>query len=240
MNKKYLLIVYNKMISFLDLHNGKYFSDGYNQYYKKINSYTLKKISKKEFYEKSKYNPKIINKLLYKSIYPTQLNDYILLRYPKWINNYQTIKLNINRKYVPADYQLANLIKFFWKNKIITLHWNQPKNKFGGIGSIDVKKRTLNNKNVIDIFVKLFGDKNIIIYDCKKNPKLIKYTENVIHKNKNKIIIFTFSNHIHIQFLEKKLKWMHKKLNINIPKKKESSKGGIILYEEEIKSCKII
>jgi adenylate kinase family enzyme len=228
------------MSSYINLHNGKYFSDGYNQYYKKINSYTLKKISKKEFYEKSKYNPKIINKLLYKSIYPTQLNDYILLRYPKWINNYQTIKLNINRKYVPADYQLANLIKFFWKNKIITLHWNQPKNKFGGIGSIDVKKRTLNNKNVIDIFVKLFGDKNIIIYDCKKNPKLIKYTQNVIHKNKNKIIIFTFSNYIIIEFLEKKLKWMHKKLNITMPKKKESSKGGIILDDDEIKSCKII
>jgi adenylate kinase family enzyme len=229
-----------KMSSYINLHNGKYFYDGYNQYYKKINSYTLKKISKKEFYEKSKYNPKIINKLLYKSIYPTQLNDYILLRYPKWINNYQTIKLNINRKYVPADYQLANLIKFFWKNKIITLHWNQPKNKFGGIGSIDVKKRTLNNKNVIDIFVKLFGDKNIIIYDCKKNPKLRKYMENVIHKNKNKIIIFTFSNYILIEFLEKKLKWMHKKLNITMPKKKESSKGGIILDDDTIKSCKII
>ena len=61
------------MSSYINLHNGKYFSDGYNQYYKKINSYTLKKISKKEFYEKSKYNPKIINKLLYKSIY----NEFI-------------------------------------------------------------------------------------------------------------------------------------------------------------------
>ena len=62
--------------------------------------------------------------------------------------------------------------------------------------------------------------------------------QNVIYKNK--IIIFTFSNYIHIQFLEKKLKWIHKKLNITMPKKKESSKGGIILSEEEIKSCKII
>jgi hypothetical protein len=240
MNKKKIFInsIVKRMNSYLNLHNGKYFSDGYNQYYKKINSYTLKKISKKEFYEKSKYNPKIINKLLYKSIYPTQINDYILLRYPKWMPDNAIYKLNINRKYVPADYQLANLIKFFWKNKIITLHWNQPKNKVGGIGSIDIKNRTLNNKNVIDIFVKLFGDKNIIIYDCKKNPKLRKYMQNVIHKNK--IIIFTFSNYIHIQFLEKKLRLMHKKLNITMPKKKESSKGGIILYEEEIKSCKII
>jgi hypothetical protein len=243
MNKKYLLIVYKKMISFLDFHNGKYFYDGYNQYYKKINNRTLKKISKKEFYEKSKYDSKIINKLLYKSIYPFQVNDYILLRYPKWMANNTIIdKSYINRKYVPADYQLANLIKFFWKNKIIIFNSNQPKNKFGGIGSIHVKKRTLNNKNVIDIFVKLFGDKNIIIYDCKKNPKLIKYMENVIHNviHKNKIIIFTFSNYIIIEFLEKKLKWMHKKLNITMPKKKESSKGGIILDDDEIKSCKII
>ena len=242
MNKKYLLIVYNKMISFLDFHNGKYFYDGYNQYYKKINSRTLKKISKKEFYEKSKYDSKIINKLLYKSIYSGQINDYILLRYPKWVLNNTIYKSSINRKYVPADYQLANFIKFLWKTKIITLHWNQPKNKFGGIGSIELKKRTLNNKNVIDIFVKLFGDKNIIIYDCEKNPKLRKYMQNVIHKNKykNKIIIFTFSNYIIIEFLEKKLKWMHKKLNITMPKKKESSKGGIILDDEAIKSCKII
>ena len=227
------------MSSYLNLHNGKYFYDGYNQYYKKINSNTLKKISKKEFYEKSKYDSKIINKLLYKSIYPTQLHDYILLRYPKWMPNNTIYKSSINKKYVQADYQLANLIKFFWKMKIITLHWNQPKNKFGNIGSIDVKNITLNNKNVIDIFVKLFGDKNIIIYDCKKNPKLIrKWTKNVIHKNK--IIIFTFSNHISIVFSERKLKLMHKKLNIIMPKKKESSKGGIILYDEEIKSCKII
>ena len=229
------------MNSCLNLHNGKYFYDGYNQYYKKINNRTLKKISKKEFYEKSKYDSKIINKLLYKSIYPFQVNDYILLRYPKWMANNTIIdKSYINRKYVPADYQLANLIKFFWKNKIIIFNSNQPKNKFGGIGSIHVKKRTLNNKNVIDIFVKLFGDKNIIIYDCKKNPKLIKYTQNVIHKNKNKIIIFTFSNYIIIEFLEKKLKWMHKKLNITMPKKKEFFKLFFILNFYKNKYFKII
>jgi hypothetical protein len=122
--------------------------------------------------------------------------------------------------------------------KIRTIQWNQPKNKFGNIGCIDVKKRTLNNKNVIDIFVKLFGDKNIIIYDCKKNTNCKKLTKKL---TKNKIIISTISsNYIRVEFLEKKLKWMHKKLNITMPKKKESSKGGIILDDDEIKSCKII
>jgi hypothetical protein len=45
---------------------------------------------------------------------------------------------------------------------------------------------------------------------------------------------------IEIQFLENKLKWIHKKLNIIMPKKNESSEGGIILDDVLIKSCKII
>lgn len=40
------------MNSCLDLRDAKYFYNGYDDYYKKINSYTLKKISKKEFYIK--------------------------------------------------------------------------------------------------------------------------------------------------------------------------------------------
>jgi hypothetical protein len=221
------------MTTILDIHNRKYLYDGYNNYYKKINSYTLKKISKKDFYKKSKYNEKTINKLLYKSIYSGQVNDYILLRFPKWLPY-----IDKNKKYVPTDYQLTNFIKFLWKNKIITLHWNQPKNKFGNIGSIDIKPKTFNNKNVINILLKFFGEKNIIIYDCIKNTKLKKYMQNII--SKNKISIFIHSNFLHIQFSEKKLKWMHKKLNIIIPKKKEASKGGIILSNDEIKSCKIL
>ena len=52
------------MTTILELRNVKYFFDG-DYYYKKINNHTLKKISKEEFYEKSKYNPKTIDKLLY-------------------------------------------------------------------------------------------------------------------------------------------------------------------------------
>jgi len=43
-----------------------------------------------------------------------------------------------------------------------------------------------------------------------------------------------------IELLQKKLEWIHKKLNIQIPKKSDSSKGGIILNPDEISSCKIV
>ena len=199
------------MTTILELRDVKYFFDGKN-YYKKIDNHTLQKITKEEFYSKSKYNQKTINKLLNDSVYPYQINDYILLRIPKWLN--QT-----NKKYVPADYQLANLIEYLWKKKIILFHWNQPKNKFGGVGSIDCYKNTLYGKNVIDIFIELFGENDIIIYDH------VKKLDTFIEKNPNKIVILVFQKYIQIRFLQKKLEWIHKKLHITIPKKSESLKG---------------
>ena len=225
--------LFNKyMTIMLEFRNVNYFFDSKN-YYKKINNHTLKKISKEEFYEKSKYNPKTIDKLLHQSVYPYQINDYILLRNPKWLIG------KSKKKYIPADYQLANLIKFLWKKKIITFHWNQPKNKFGGIGSIDCYK----GEDVVDIFIKLFGEYeiNITIYDFKLFPSLKKINiETFIKKYPNRIIIIVFPEYIHIEFLQKKLEWIYKKLNITIPKKSDSSKGGIILSSDEISSCKIV
>ena len=219
----------------LELRNVKYFFDG-KKYYKKINNHTLKKISKEEFYLKSKYNPKTIDKLLHQSVYPYQINDYILLKIPKWL-------IKNTKKYIPADYQLSNLIKFLWKKKIITFHWNQPKNNFGGIGSIDCYKNTFNGEDVVDIFIELFGeyDCNITIYDFKLFPSLKKISiDTFIKKYPNRIIIIVFPEYIHIEFLQKKLEWIHKKLNIPIPKKSDSSKGGIILNPDEISSCKTV
>ena len=222
------------MTTMLEFRNVNYFFDGKN-YYKKINNHTLKKISKEEFYEKSKYNPKTIDKLLHQSVYAGQINDYILLRIPKWLIR------KSKKKYIPADYQLANLIKFLWKKKMIMFNWNQPKNKFGGIGSIQFENNTFDGKNVIDIIiVELFGENNIII-NYIKNPSLEKFTQGpLIKKNPNKIVIFVFPEYIYIEFLQKKLEWIHKKLNIPIPKKSDSSKGGIILNPDEISSCKIV
>jgi len=222
------------MTTMLELRTVKYFFDG-NNYYKKIKNHTLKKISKEEFYLKSKYNPKTIDKLLHHSVYPYQINDYILLRIPKW-----QIKKS-KKKYIPADYQLANLIKFLWKKKIIMFNWNQPKNKFGGIGSIQFENNTFDGKNVIDIIIELFGENNIIIYDYIKNPSLKEFKQGeLVKKYPNRIIIIVFPEYIYIEFLQKKLEWIYKKLNIPIPKKSDSSKGGIILNPDEISSCDIV
>ena len=57
------------MTTILELRDVKYFFDGKN-YYKKIDNHTLQKITKEEFYAKSKYNQKTINKLLNESVYP--------------------------------------------------------------------------------------------------------------------------------------------------------------------------
>jgi hypothetical protein len=213
----------------LKLHNSKYLIDSHNNYYKKINNYKLKKISCTEFYKKSKYNPLTINKLLH-SLYEHQINDYILLRIPQWFKKYYNIP-TIN--YIPADYQLANLIKFLFKKRIITIQWNQPKNNFSNFGTISVKSKTLNNKNVIDILLNLFGEKNIIIHNRKyftikdKDPSKIYFQQ-------------VDSDYINIFFTENKLKWMYKKLGLKMNKKNGSSKGGIVLNDHEIESSTII
>jgi len=49
-------------------------------------------------------------------------------------------------------------------------------------------------------------------------------------------VILVFPKYIRIEFLQKKLEWIHKKLHITIPKKSESSKGGIILNKDDISS----
>ncbi len=139
------------------------------------------------------------------------------------------------------DYQLANLIKFLWKKKIIMFNWNQPKNKFDGIGSIQFENNTFDGKNVIDIIIELFGENNIIIYDYIKNPSLKEFKQGeLVKKYSNKIVIFVFPEFICIEFLQNKLEWIHKKLNIPIPKKSDSSKGGIILSPDEIRYCDIV
>jgi len=64
--------------------------------------------------------------------------------------------------------------------------------------------------------------------------------ETFIEKNLDKIVILVFPKYIRIEFLQKKLEWIHKKLHITIPKKSESSKGGIILNNDEISAVLIV
>ena len=205
----------------------KYFYDGNKKYYKKINNKTLKLVSEKEFYSKTKYSKKNIN-ALNKSEYPWQLNNYILVKDP------------YSNKIYPADYQLANIIKYLLQKGFRTIQWNQPNSIFNNrkIGCIDVKKyiykknnknKNKNKKNVIDVIIKLFG-KNMV--------KIVNNDKNIDYK---KIcIIKRTSNYYSILFNNNMLKNMHKYLHIKIPKKSNSLPGGIILYKSYIKDCKLI
>jgi hypothetical protein len=205
-----------------------YKTDLKNNYYVTSNtSNKLEKISAKEFFEKTKYDKKILNKLK-KSVYPWQVNDYVILRFPSWYpNDYG--------KYVPADYKISNIIKYLWTKKIITLGWNQPDyilHKKNYASYIVLEHKT------IDEIIKLFGENNIEIIDYTKNPSLIQpsfiqYSKEWLKIDK-KIILSIKKDFISIHFFEKNLKWIHKKLDIEKPKKKDASEGSIILRNEEL------
>jgi hypothetical protein len=80
-----------------------------------------------------------------------------MIIYPCWFPNYE------NNKYVPADYKIANIIKYLWSKKIIAGGWDQPKyiiNKINNKGFITLKSKTDNQKDTIEELIKMFGEDN--------------------------------------------------------------------------------
>ena len=202
-------------------------------FYKQINYEKIQKITKKEYLDKTTNNIKNINKLQ-KSLYPTQGNNYILLKYPK------TFPTNIRGKYVPADYELANIIKFLWKKKIITLGWDSgySHNKIDTSGFISTSHLTIDNKSVVDIFIKLFGKNKIKIFNYiinpEKNPSPGKNTRNKSNYNDKKysklLRIKIYKYFVAISFNNSLIKWISKKLKIKIPDIKKSLNGRRIIH----------
>jgi hypothetical protein len=224
----------------------KYYQTDLKNNYYAISNNIVEKITSKEFYEKTKYDKTILKKLK-KSVYPWQGNDYIILRFPRWYPNDDNEILH--GKYVPADYKISNLIKYLWSKKIITFGWNEPlykKDIKNNEGFITLDHKTYDKKDTIEELKKIFDEKNIEIIDYIKNPllKLLpgmngrearKEITEIWSKIDKKIILTIHEGFIAIHFFEKNLKWIHKKLGIKSPKKKESSKGGIILTDKQLK-----
>ena len=120
--------------------------------------------------------------------------------------------------------------------------WNQPlykKDIKNNEGFITLDHKTADKKDTIEEIIKIFGEKNIEIIDYIKNPLLKplrgmearKEREEIWSKIDKKIILTIEREFLAIHFFEKNLKWIHKKLGIKSPKKKESSKGSIILTD---------
>ncbi len=110
-------------------------------YYKiiDIDNDILKEISEKEYLEKSGDKLTNVNNLK-KSLYPEQINDYILLK--------------TNKGLIPIDYQLSNIIKLFWKKGIHTKGIDKS-------GHIDIE-----TKDLLKI-KKIFDDDNIKVFDIR-------------------------------------------------------------------------
>jgi hypothetical protein len=209
------------------------------------NKRILTEITEKEYYKKSGDKKADISKLK-KSVYPWQARNYILLKFTK------IFPKSLQGKYVPVDYKLYNLIRFLWRKKIITMGWDQgvirKYNKLDYSGFITMKHKTADKKNVLPILKKMFGEKKIIIFDTVKHTKLYvqpgKNTrENKMNKSKEypKLVrIIIYSHMIVINFNHALLPWIHRKLNLDIPKKKNSLEGRRIISDFRKKVCNII
>lgn len=195
----------------------------YGKYYK-INGNKYIEISKSQYLQQLKLNGQKITDVhkLRKSVYPTQLNDYILLQR--------------SSLYVPVSYQLANLIKFFWKQKIHVDDWREhilmrDVNNM----SIYFSRYSINNKKVFDMFVDMFGKKYIKDtskhYENIPRTQLTQKTRELIDKFPDHILYNDNGYRCTIDFDKKMLEHMHKKLNINIPKKEEALKGEQIISD---------
>lgn len=65
---------------------------------------------------KKKYHQQVIKRLK-ASIYPTQGNDFYFLTIPQGHQD--------AGREIPVDYQLKNLVLYFWNQGLITLGWDQ-------------------------------------------------------------------------------------------------------------------
>ena len=119
----------------------EYVQNTKGNYYKFLGNSKLKKITEEEYLSKISNNLTNLDNLK-KSLYPIQERSYILLKYPK------TFPTNLRNKYIPADFEIANIIKVLWKNKIITLGWDQGfvHNKYSSPGFISVHYLTTDLK----------------------------------------------------------------------------------------------
>ena len=248
-----------------------YYTDEHNGYYKQINNKVLELITKEEYYEKSKNNETDIE-LLKHSVYPCQFSPYILLKLPKFYinnekNNYnKLLKKAIKNKnadaieyykeeliptnnYVPIDYQLSNLSKFFWKHK---LHFSavdfghesnlQKEPKETEFEKINVARCNIDCYNndsikIIQKIKKLFKNtSNLKIYDfnnltSEQSEELNKYKNTIFpvmsiaNNNPSKVFISCNSTLIIIWYHIELNEWLHKHLEIELPKEQDAKLG---------------
>ena len=181
------------------------------------------------YLRKNKLRLRDIQKLL-TSVYPTQQENYNLLKLPT--------------QYVPVDYKLTNIVKLFWKHGITTQGWDQgsfnTRKNIDHPGFISFDRYNNQQEEVFVILKKLFGNRHVI--DVTKNYQHVKPGKEMRDMNQkmsakySKQIRFDQSRYFcAISFNHQLLEWMHKKLSLKVPKIEDSKPGnGTIIQIMEI------
>lgn len=127
----------------------------------------------KKCYNKKNIKLHHVDKLI-KSVYPMQVNDYLLSKIP-----------NTNH-FVPIDFNIYGIVKKLWKEGFITLGWDEGSEMQMGFVTLKKSKTTLNK------LIKLFGKDNIIInniFKIKVGKKKIEYEKKLLNLKTFKIYI---------------------------------------------------
>jgi 16S rRNA G966 N2-methylase RsmD len=112
--------------------------------------YLRKIILKREY--KRKYGTNKVFKRLMNCSYDFNFNNYVFLKPP------------FEKREIPCDYKIANLIEFLWKENIITFGSNQPNDTKKEIGYITFSVFTSKGNCSFPLMKKLVGTENLMFY----------------------------------------------------------------------------
>ena len=201
-------------------------SEDGKKFYKINETYqTYTTISEQQFFKESPYKKSDLQQLM-KSVYPTQGNDYLLLKK--------------DGQLFPVDYKLAPFVQYLWSQHIRTSGWNQPDNFNTGFVSMDhsytmkdeySQNQTMSSLAFLESLIKRLGLPFKVLYNYNKEltseslDKARKYQDNLLKKG---YIILDFAvNYVSISFNEDMMKKLYKKLGIELNEKRKPG-GGII------------
>lgn len=184
---------------------------------------TYTSITESEFYKRSGHNKKNIENLR-KSVYPTQGNDYLLLK--------------LNNELFPVDYKLVPLVQYLWEHGVQTEGWNQPDNTNGGFISMahytNDTDCTLHFLQTMlkGVPAKLMNRRKETIEDIKKGNKQV---ENL--NKKGFIVIEVFNEFLSISMNDSLLKKLSN--HLRIPLNEEKLPGSVIVSKRYFKDNEI-
>jgi hypothetical protein len=175
--------------------------------HKHTNIRTYKDIVEKAYKELGIKNPLQHASKLLKSGYPTQHNDYIMIRLSVYDN-----KKGWKKMWMPVDSKIYSLVFNLTKNGFILQGWDEGSLKFNEDAfifvSIDKKNNNNNNNNTVNKLLK-----NLLLFFRNTNDIVLKkwYDEGVM-----------------INWSVNTIKTILKNLNIKISKKKSLPGGNSI------------